>query len=315
MLTQIQNYFARRRIKRMFGNYVSPALVDRMIASGEEPKLEPSEVELTPFFASIHSYVSLAEQLPALQLPELLNSYFEACVTEIQNEGGTLDKFIGDAIVAMFGAPLKAHDHAIRACIAAVRCQARVGEIRERLCRDESIWPERARHLRVRIGLHTGVAVVGNMGTATRFNFTMMGENVNLAARMESCAKSFGVWTLCTDVTQRACEEANSGRIVFRALGRIIVKGRADPIELFEPAGLRDHVSDQLRECIGVFEAGLSRWRERDWEGAIQAFEKSARLESDQPGTSPEIKVNPSTYYLDMARSYRANPGTGPLFV
>jgi len=190
-----------------------------------------------------------------------------------------------------------------------------VSELRERLHKEGDRWPPLVRQLRMRIGLHTGKAIVGNLGTKLRFNFTMMGDNVNLAARMEAGAKSYGVWTLCTDATQRACERADAGRIVFLSLGPIMVKGRSGPVGLFEPVAFREDVSDRLRECISVFEAGLGRWRDRDWDGAVQIFEKSARLECDQPGTSPEIEVNPSTFYLKMARSYRANPGEVPQFV
>jgi adenylate cyclase len=201
MLNLIRNYFARRRIKGMFGRQVSRASVDRMVASGRKPVLDSSEVELTPFFSSIHSYVGLAELMPLPLLGELLNAYFDACVTAIQEQGGTIDKFIGDAIVAMFGVPLPTPDHALRACVAALRCQTRVSELRERLRQEGNRWPPLVQYLRMRIGLHTGKAIVGNLGTKTRFNFTMMGDNVNLAARMESGAKSYGVWTLCTDAT------------------------------------------------------------------------------------------------------------------
>jgi adenylate cyclase len=290
----------------MFGDYVSPALVDRVVASGKNPPTGPAEVEITPFFASVHSYVSLAEQMSLTQLRELLNTYFDACVTEIHGERGTVDKFIGDAIVAMFGAPLQTPDHALHGCVAALKCQARVAELRERLRREENKWPERARQLRVRIGLHTGVALVGNMGTKARLNYTMMGDNVNLAARMESGAKSYGVWTLCTDATQGACERTDPGRVIFRSLGRIVVNGRAKQLEIFEPMALRENVTDQLRECVEVFESGLACFRAHDWDGAIVHFEKSARIERDQPGAYAETPLNPSTLYLKMARSSRA---------
>ena len=282
---------------------------------GGEPETGASEVELTPFFASVHGYVGLAEQVPLPQLHELMNDYFGRCCTEIQAEGGTLDKYVGDAVVAMFGAPAKLPDHAMHACVAALKCQARVGELRQRLSRDENKWPELARQFRARIGLHTGVVLVGNMGSRTRFSYTMMGDNVNLAARLESGAKHYGVWTLCSRATRDACERASPGLVVFRRLGRLLIKGRADLIDLFEPAALREDVTDRLRECISVFETGLARWQERDWDGAIQHFEKSAKLERDQPGSSPEITLNPSLNFLNQAQSFRANPGTGPLFV
>jgi adenylate cyclase len=153
------------------------------------------------------------------------------------------------------------------------------------------------------------------MGTATRFNYTMMGDNVNLAARLESGAKSYGVWTLCSETTKAAAERTSPGEILFRSLGRIIVKVRAQPLELFEPLAFQSQASQNLLECVAVFEAGLSRWKEKDWAGAVSLFEKSARLERDRPDAAPDIKTNPSLVFLSMAQSYRDNPGTGPLVV
>lgn len=219
-----------------------------------------------------------------------------------------MDKILGDAIVAMFGAPVKTQVHALNACVAAMRCHDRVGELRERVRRESDKWPAIAQNFRIRIGLNTGVAIIGNLGPPTRFNYTMMGDNVNLAARMETAAKQYGVWTLCTETTKRACEHSDVQRILFRALGPVVVNGRAKMVELFEPAALRENASSQLQECIAVFESGLSRWRERAWDDAIRQFEKSAKLERDQPGTSPEIKRNPSLVYLEMARSAREPP-------
>jgi adenylate cyclase len=283
-----------------------------MVDAGETPTLGSHEVELTAFFASVHQYVSLAEQVPLAQLPELMNRYFEACTSAIQEEGGTLDKYVGDAVVAMFGAPLAVSDHALRGCVAALRCQARVGELREQLRRDTHRWPELAGQLRVRVGLNSGQAIVGHMGSRTRFNYTMLGDDVNLAARLEAGAKHHHVWTLCSGQTRDACEQAKPGRVVFRRLSRIAVKGRTQPIELFEPVALREDATDRLRECIGIFEAGLARWSERDWAGAIQQFEKSAPLERDQPGSSPEITHNPSTFYLKLAHEFQTNPEARP---
>ena len=298
----------------MFGDYLSPALVDQMVETGEAPKPGVTETEVSAFFANMASYVAIAERLPLAQLREVMNAYFGACGDEIQAQGGLIDKFIGDSVVAMFGAPLRTSDHALRAGVAALQVQKQIAQLREKY-RTEDTWPEPAKALRVRIGIHTGSVLLGNLGTARRFNYTMMGDNVNLAARMESGAKSYGVWTMCTEATKVACDRVHARRILFRSLGRVIVKGRAHPIELFEPVALKEDATDQVRECVSVFEAGLARWRERDWDGAIDLFGKSARLERDQPGVSFGIQCNPSTVFLEMAQSFRANPGSGPLVI
>lgn len=286
-----------------------------MVDSGEKPAVGGAEVDLSAMFVDMQGYVGIAEQVPVRRLPELMNAYFEGCTNAIKAENGTLDKYIGDVIVAMFGAPVSFPDHALRACRAALQCQASLEKLRAKLQSDSQSWPDLAKQVRVRIGLNSGVAIVGNMGTATRFNYTMMGDNVNLAARLESGAKSYGVWILCSETTKIAAERAAPGEILFRSLGRIIVKGRAQPLELFEPLAFRNQASPALLECVQVFETGLSRWREKDWRGAASIFEKSARLERDQPGAAPEIKTNPSLVFLSMAQSFRDNPGTGPMVI
>jgi adenylate cyclase len=171
--------------------------------------------------------------------------------------GGTVDKIVGDSVVAMFGAPLPLPDHALHACVAALETQRAIAEFRERLKQDEGRWPEIAHRLRVRIGINSGSVMVGNVGSKTRFNFTMMGDEVNLAARLESGAKSWGVWTLCAGATKRACEKAEPGRVLFRRLGQIIVKGRADRVEIFEPVALAARATDAAREGVDLFERGL----------------------------------------------------------
>ena len=193
----LRRFFTRCRIRALeakFGGPLSPDVVKRMIETGEQPDLSGRVVEITPFFASVQDYVGFAERMPLVQLPGLLNAYFTASCEAIESEGGMVDKFIGDAIVATFGAPFAQPDHALRACVASLKMQTQVSRLRERLTRDPATWPAISAQLRVRIGLNTGLALVGNLGTATRSNYTMMGDNVNLAARIESGAKSWGVW-------------------------------------------------------------------------------------------------------------------------
>ena len=159
-----------------------------------------------------------------------------------------------------------------------------------------------------RIGLNTGVCMIGNMGSRTRFNYTMMGDNVNLAARMESGAKSWGAYTMVTGATRDACVAHGGDRVVFRALGRIVVMGRSQPVPIFEVAGLKETLAASAAECIGLFEQGLARYLERDWDAAEKLFRASASLEPNQPGVTPGVKKNPSLVYLDIVEEYRATP-------
>ena len=152
------------------------------------------------------------------------------------------------------------------------------------------------------------------MGTYTRFNYTMMGDNVNLAARLEKGTRSWGVWTLCTNATWRACDGARPGYILFRRLGRIVVVGRAEPIELLEPVEFETEAGDQLRDCLALFERGVARMHDHDWAGAIQEFDRSAALERERPGAGSEAAINPSIVFLHMAQEFQRNGGPGPQF-
>ncbi len=161
----------------------------------------------------------------------------------LEEEQGTLDKYIGDAIVGIFGAPVHLPDHAYRACRAAVRIQERQVELREEWQAEPVEWPEVVYHMRTRIGLNTGDAVVGNMGSSKRFNYTMMGDTVNLAARNESGAKAYGVFIMLTEETKTAAE-ARSDDFVFRFLDRVVVKGRREPVAVYELLGFRQGMGD-----------------------------------------------------------------------
>jgi adenylate cyclase len=296
------------RIKGMFGAYVSPALVDRMVSSGEEPRLGGIEENITAYFSDIQAFSSFSEKLSPSRLVDLMNEYLTACTDIVQEEGGTLDKYIGDAVVAMYGVPLALADHPLRASVAALRVHRRVAELREKWVREGDRWPEIVHRLQTRIGLNTGPAVVGNMGSQSRFNYTMMGDNVNVAARMESGAKSWGVYSMCTESTRVECERLDPARIVFRRLGRIVVKGRAQPLPIHELVALSEDATDPMRECISIFEQGLARYFERDWDGAIALFTRAEALEVNGKGRTPGTESNPSLVYIGIAHAYRSEP-------
>jgi adenylate cyclase len=299
----------KSRIKGMFGTYVPPAIVDRMVG-GEEPKLGGVREAITAYFSDIQSFSSISEQLSSSpeRLVELMNEYLTACTDIVLEEGGTLDKYIGDAIVAIYGAPVALPGHAHRACLTALRVQKRVGELREKWRGEGDKWPDIVHRLRARIGLNTGSAVVGNMGSQTRFSYTMMGDDVNIAARMESGAKSWGVYSMCTEATRLGCEQAEPGRVLFRKLGRITVKGRDQPVPIHELVAFAAEAGAALRECVSLFEQGLDRCYARDWDGATALFRKSEALEPLGPGRGAGVVSNPSLVYIAITEAYRQAP-------
>lgn len=298
----------KRRIRDLFGTYLSPAVVEQLIESGEQPELGGHNAEITAFFSDVQDFSSLAEHLDASRLARLLNEYLSECTDIVQSEGGTLDKYIGDALVAMYGAPAAMENHAARACVSALRMQKKIAELRARWAADGSAWPETVNMLRARIGLNTGVSMIGNMGSRNRFNYTMMGDSVNLASRMESGAKHWGVYTLCTEATRTACETHAPGRIVFRNLGRIVVRGRAAAVGIHELVCFSDELTPELKECLEIFDAAMNRMYKQDWSSALTLFQRSAVLEALQPGRDPGVFTNPSLLRMERILFYRHSP-------
>ncbi|MCF3648405.1 CHASE2 domain-containing protein [Synoicihabitans lomoniglobus] len=299
---------AKGRIKGMFGTYLAPMVVESMVESGRDPELGGHDAEITAYFSDIQSFSAFSEVLTSSQLGELLNEYLTACTDIIQAEGGTLDKYIGDAVVAMFGAPVDLENHAYKACLTSQLVQVRLDELRQKWISEGDKWPALVHQMRTRIGLNTGDCMIGNMGSRTRFNYTMMGDNVNLAARMESGAKSWGSFNMVTEATRDACEKHGGDRIVFRPLGRIIVKGRSKPVPIFDIVGLRENLSADTFKCIDLFQQGMAHYYRRDWAGAAERFQQSATLEPVQPGRDLGVKSTPSLVYRGIVAEMERNP-------
>lgn len=295
----------KSRIKGMFGAYVSPELVNRMVESGDDPKLGGAEMEITSFFSDIQDFSAFAELLKPQQLVELMNEYLTVCTDTITEQGGTLDKYVGDAVVAMFGAPLALPDHAYRACVASQLIQLRLAELRGKWSEEGAKWPLLVTQMHTRIGMNSGLAVVGNMGSLTRFNYTMMGDNVNLAARLEGAAKNYGVATLVTEMTKGAAE-THGDRCAFRFLDKIVVKGRSRPVAIFELAGLKDKLSSSALDCIEIFNRGIEYYLRQDWTSAADCFARSMTLEPARP--SAVSGVDASTVFLKRCAAMKQNP-------
>jgi adenylate cyclase len=304
----VQEEKHKGRIKNMFSTYLAPELVNQMVNAEADPQLGGHEDVITAYFSDIQSFSTFSELMPASQLVELMNEYLTACTDLVQEEKGTLDKYIGDAVVAIFGAPLPVPDHAYRACVATQRVQHRIEELRQKWKSEEGKWPPVVHVLRARLGLNTGTAIIGNMGSRSRFSYTMMGDNVNLAARMESGAKSLGVYTMCTEATKLECEKHGGDHVIFRYLDRIVVKGRSRPVPVFEIVGLKEKVDQRTRECLGIYAQGMERYLAQDWDGALRFFAESALLEPNQPSKAMAIDSNPSIILTKRCHYFKEHP-------
>jgi adenylate cyclase len=238
-------------------------------------------------------------------LVELMNEYLTACTDIVQSEGGTLDKYIGDAVVAMFGAPIALPDHALRACVATQRVHLQLGELRRKWESEGGKWPEIVWRMQSRIGLNSGMCTIGNMGSRTRFNYTMMGDDVNLAARLEGAAKNYGVATLVSEMTKYAAEK-HGDRCAFRFLDKIVVKGRSRPVAIYELVGLKDKLSRSILDCTEIFNAGIEYYLRQDWTSAADCFARSATLEPARP--SSVGGVDASTVFLKRCAAMKHEP-------
>ena len=258
----------KRFIKSAFKQYLGETVIDQIIADPSKLALGGERKELTMFFSDLEKFSSFSEKLEPPQLIELLNIYLTDMGRVLMEEGGYIDKYIGDAIVAFWNAPLPQPDHAARAIRAALRCQHVLRERQAALSEKAAGMP-----VRMRIGLNTGDVVIGNMGSQERFNYTMLGDAANLASRLEGANKAFGTFILVSETTWRAAGDAVFGR----ELGALRVVGRSKPVRVYEPLALR---REDRPAWLPDYEAGLRAVSEKDWNAAIACFEK---LPEDPP--------------------------------
>jgi adenylate cyclase len=288
----------KSRIRNMFGAYVSPELVTKMVESREEPKLGGEMSHITAFFSDIQNFSTFSEQLPPDRLVNLMNEYLTAMTDIVMEEGGTLDKYIGDAIVAFWGAPMPIEDHAYRACVASQRMMRRQKELQAKW-RQEGDWPDIVYGMQTRMGMNSGPVITGNMGSARRFNYTMMGDNVNLAARCESGAKSYGIYTMVSEETRKQAERFGND-LLFRTLDKIVVKGRSQPVVVCEVLGLKADLPPTTLDLVSLYERGLEAYWSQDWDTAIGYFKQSAANEGNE--------YNPSIILLGQSNAMKLKP-------
>ena len=266
----------RRMIKRAFQHYVSPAIVDQMLNDPSRLKLGGEEYEVTVLFSDLEGFTSLSEYLGAARLSAHLGVYFKEMLDEALAERGTLDKLIGDAIMVYFGCPIRDERHAVEACHAALAMQRRMIDLNAR-------WQaEGLPVLRTRIGVNTGRAIAGNMGTDKIFNYTILGDCVNVASRLEGVNKEYGTLTIVgEDTWQRVKDDFES-----RELDWIRVKGKERPVAIFELVAEAGKLDAAQRELFGRFSDGLALYREGHWTQAEAAFQRALAV---TPADGPSL--------------------------
>jgi class 3 adenylate cyclase len=279
----------KRKIRTLFEHYNSPAMVEQMVQDPSRVRLGGEERQLTVFFSDIEGFTSISERMPPERLVAFLNRYLGAMTDIILESGGTLDKYEGDAIIAFWGAPLSLENHARSACLAAIDSQKKLAELRR------AFSAEGLPEVRCRIGLSSGEMIVGNMGSSQRFDYTVMGDAVNLGQRLEVSNKLYGTQIMISQTTYELAKEA----IDARELDLLKVKGKAKPVKVYELLGRKGETPEVARKMLPPFAEGLQRYREMRWDDAIDIFSEVLRL---HPGDGPARAL------LERCRAFKNSP-------
>ena len=267
-------------MKASFGNYISPELIDQMYESKSSPELGGEVGYNTAFFSDIASFSSFSEKLTPADLVELLNEYLNEMTNILLENKGTLDKYIGDAIVAFYGAPIHIEDHEYLACLTCCQMNDKLEELRQKWKSQGDKWPEVVHNMRHRIGVNCGELVTGNMGSDMRMNYTMMGDTVNLTARLESGAKQYGIETQVGSKIY----EITKDRFTYRMLDYVVVKGRSEPERTFELISEKGKEPDIYKKLIPVWDKAIDLYTNQKWDDAIKVFEECDKLEEEYIG-------------------------------
>ena len=301
----------KRFLDNAFKQYISPELIDEMVNNEIMPTLGGEKSNITAFFTDIASFSTFSEKIgDPSRLVDLLNEYLTAMTDTLLSNKGTLDKYEGDAIIAFFGAPMPLENHAQSACSAACDMQSKLMKLRKKWASEGNKWPKVVHDMHMRIGINSGDIVTGNMGSTMRKNYTMMGDAVNLASRLESAAKQYGAYIQISEDTQKHLEP---GKFIFRSLDTIRVVGKSLPVKTFELLAKSDcDNSDSLNKLVEIWEQARGAYLDMDWDKAQDLFTQCLEYEPHLPERDPGSKTCPSLVYIQRCIAYREKPPVAP---
>ncbi len=292
--TVVYQFASERRqktaIRSLFSRYVDPSVVNHLVGNPELVKLGGERKIMTVLFSDIANFTGVSEGLAPERLVSHLNDYLTSMTGVIFKHSGTLDKYIGDAIIAFWGAPIEVENHAHQACRAAFEMRRKLGELHAKW-RDEGLPL-----LNFRVGINSGEMVVGNIGGKERFDYTVIGDSVNLASRLESANKTYRTHILLSEYTYGAVK----GDMIARELDLIVVKGRIRPVKIYELiSDSAEYADEKKEEAVAFYLDGLSKFREREWSSAAEYFKRALSLDPDD---------YPSRMYLERCGLFQADP-------
>jgi adenylate cyclase len=262
---------SRHMMDGLFGQYVPPDLVKEMSRDPQNYSLASRKLELSVLFSDIRSFTTISEGLDAAELSELMNQYLTPMTRIVHETEGTIDKYIGDAVMAFWGAPVRDAEHASKAVKAGLAMQAALDDLNIEF--DKQGWPE----IKIGVGINTGQMSVGNMGSQFRKAYTVLGDAVNLGSRLEGITKVYGVGFIVAESTAEKAHE-----FYYRELDRVRVKGKAEPVTILEPLGLKSEIAPETLKMAEEFREALLLYRKQNWDEAQEALEK---LLNEDPGT------------------------------
>jgi adenylate cyclase len=270
----------KKFIKGAFSRYIAPDVINQILEHPESLELGGENRPITIFFSDVAGFSTLSEKLNPPELVALLNEYLSEMTDIIISHSGTIDKYEGDAIMAFYGAPQSYPDHEIKACMAAIDMKKRLREMQEH-------WRNIGQHeLFVRMGMNTGDAVVGNMGSRMRMDYTAMGDSVNLASRLEGANKFYSTTAMISELTYNAAKD----HIESRKLDTIKVKGKTEPIIIYELLSRKGELPQKIYDMIDIYNQGIEFFASRHWKKAHKAFEDSLKIIPDDGPSKTYIK-------------------------